>query len=427
MALGSFTHGALAELTLDDLGRMLELDETLFVEHKGDLRSEGAYNLTRGIASFANTLGGWLLVGVRDGKPIGEPGAWADPSGPPLVDVVRDRLRLEIDPLPSFEARVMPHSDGPVGVVRVYESSDTPHVAVSSGSVFVREVAGTGDAAHPKRPGSGLRGERAHHAAQIRSRAQLLELAQRGRVAAERVRALVDPVQPLPLVAEALNLHFEPVGGGRVQPRPSDGGAVVVRLVPYTLPPRFRGWATTADASGAVLRAAETLAELRGLAPNWLIPHPAGASLTIERMGDARHRDAAGGALGGMARVVVDGAGVVGAALDLEAPENERRGRMHLHEVADGLVKPVIAAAADVLRAGEVLGRCWCQIDLVRLPRALLLEQEGNRGASGWVPTSGDLTLPVEEEGLKASARKAVYAYARSAGIPAWDPPAGAE
>jgi hypothetical protein len=119
---------------------------------------------------------------------------------------------------------------------------------------------------------------------------------------------------------------------------------------------------------------------------------------------------------------------VVGAALELEAPEGDlRRGRMHLHEVADRLIGPVIAAAAGVLRAGEVLGRCWCQIDLVSLPRVLLLESEGNRGASGWVPTTSDVTLPIEEAGLEATARKAVYAYARSAGVPAWDPPAGAE
>jgi len=119
MALGSFVHGALAELTVDDLTRMLTLDETLFVEHKSDLRPDSAYNLASTVASFANTLGGWLLLGVRNGKPVTEPGNWFDPSGPPLVDVVRNRLRMEIDPLPAFEARVIEHADGPVGVVRV--------------------------------------------------------------------------------------------------------------------------------------------------------------------------------------------------------------------------------------------------------------------------------------------------------------------
>jgi hypothetical protein len=34
MTLGSFVHGALADLSPADLDRMLELDETLFVEHR---------------------------------------------------------------------------------------------------------------------------------------------------------------------------------------------------------------------------------------------------------------------------------------------------------------------------------------------------------------------------------------------------------
>jgi len=425
MALGSFVHGALAELTVDDLTRMLKLNETLFVEHKSDLHPDSAYNLASTVASFANTLGGWLLLGVRDGKPLAEPGNWFDPSGPPLVDIVRDRLRMEIDPLPAFEARVMEHPDGPVGVVRVYESSDTPHVSIRSGSVFVREVAGTSDAAHPKRPGGGLRGERAYAAGQIRSRAQLLELAERGRRASERVMHLVDPRRPLPLVEDGLGLRFEQIAGARIRPRPVDGGVVFVRLVPYTVPPRFIGWATTAEASAAVLAAAEDLADVHGLSASWLVPHPSGASLAIDLL-NARHHDAVGGALTATARVVVDGAGVVGAALQLAAPDQDRRAWQGMHEISASLVEPVIAAAASLLHAAEVLGRCWCQIDLVGLPQVLLLEGQGNRDAAEWVPSGVDLTMPAEVDALQATGRRAVYAYARSAGVPAWDPPVGA-
>jgi Putative DNA-binding domain len=426
MALGSFVHGALAELSLDDLARMLELDETLFVEHKSDVHPDHAYNLASAVASFANTLGGWLLLGVRDGKPIAEPGSWFDPSGPPLVDVVRDRLRMEIDPLPAFEARVMTHSDGPVGVVRVYESSDTPHVSIRSGSVFVREVAGTSDAAHPKRPGGGLRGDRAYGAAQIRSRAQLLELADRGRRASERVKQLVDPRQPLPLVSSALDVYFEQAADGSVRPRSLNHGAIVIRLVPYTLPPRFQGWATTATASAAVLRAAEELSDVRGLAPGWLTPHPSGASLEIG-LRNARHHDAAGGSLAGTAKVVIDGAGVAGAALHLTAPNKfERRAWWSMHDISEGLIEPVIAAATTMLGAADIVGRCWCQIDLIGLAAVLLLEGQGNREAADWVPTSDDLAMPVDGDALQAAGRRAVYAYARGAGVPAWDPPAGA-
>ena len=37
MPLGSFTPGALAERSVEDLDRMLELAETSFVEHKSDI------------------------------------------------------------------------------------------------------------------------------------------------------------------------------------------------------------------------------------------------------------------------------------------------------------------------------------------------------------------------------------------------------
>jgi hypothetical protein len=106
---------------------------------------------------------------------------------PTLVDAIRARLRGEIDPLPAFEARVIQHADAPVAVVRVYESSDTPHVVLRSGAVFVREPAETRNAADPKRSGGGSRAERAYQATRIRSRQQILELAERGRHANARV------------------------------------------------------------------------------------------------------------------------------------------------------------------------------------------------------------------------------------------------
>lgn len=76
MTLGSFVHGALADMSPGDLDRMLELDESLFVEHKGDLGDESNYGLAKAISAFANTLGGWLLLGVTNGKPHGSTATW---------------------------------------------------------------------------------------------------------------------------------------------------------------------------------------------------------------------------------------------------------------------------------------------------------------------------------------------------------------
>lgn len=89
--IGSFTRGALVDLDPDDLARMLELNETLFVEHKSDIGSESAYGLASAVASFANTLGGWLLLGVHEGKALEAPPSWTADDSLPLVDLIRDR------------------------------------------------------------------------------------------------------------------------------------------------------------------------------------------------------------------------------------------------------------------------------------------------------------------------------------------------
>jgi hypothetical protein len=424
--IGSFTRGALVELEPDDLERMLELNETLFVEHKGDISSESAYGLASTVASFANTLGGWLLLGVHGGKPLETSPPWTADDSLPLVDLIRDRLRGELDPLPAFEARVMGLEGGRIGIVRVYESSDTPHVVISSGSVFVREVAGTTDASAPKQPGARARGQRSYRAAQIRSRSQLLELSRRGEAATRRVDELLDPGRPLILIRDGLGLRFDRVTEHGWQPSATDGGSVFVRIAPYTVPTRFRAWATTADGAASALGAAEELAIRHGLASGWAVPHPAGVSVTVPLDPGARHRDGAGGGLDATASVAVDGAGIVGARLHLAGPEDARRRRwIDTSDVARELILPVANAAVAVLRDGEFLGRARCQVDLVGLSRSLLVQGQANEDPAFYVPTWHDIVLPADTEELSTVVELAARAFARSAGIPAWDVPLG--
>lgn len=115
---------------------MLAEGESLFVEHKADIAKGEGFQLSKAAASFANTMGGWILVGVRHG--CVDP-SWVPPRGE-FVDAVRQRFEGLIDPLPSFAAGIVESGGGKVGVVRVYESADTPHL-LSDGSVVVREPA----------------------------------------------------------------------------------------------------------------------------------------------------------------------------------------------------------------------------------------------------------------------------------------------
>ncbi|MBE2320386.1 ATP-binding protein [Solirubrobacter sp. CPCC 204708] len=421
MTLGSFARSSLAEIAVADLDRMLTLDETLFVEHKRDLgRGNENYQLAKAVAAFANTLGGWLLIGVANARPTGE--AKVMEAAPTLVDGIRDRLRREIDPLPAFEARIIPHPAGNVGVVRVYESSDTPHVLLRSGSVFVREVAGDTDASRPPRIGGSEASQRVYAANQIRSQAQLMALAARGRDASTRVDELLSLTRPLPLVETGLGFAFSVAQDGKMTVGTARAAAIVVRVAPYTLPPRFLGWSTSADASGACLSSVESLAGLRGLGSGWVSPDPAGVFVAVPLGQHTRHADGVGERLDSTAQVVVDGAGVAGASLQLDAPRDARRARRFTtREAANDLVAPVIRSAVALLERAECLGRARCHVDLFYLPSALRLIGEGESSARDWVSISADIDIPSDETEVQAVAVRAMNAYARSAGIPEWD------
>jgi hypothetical protein len=427
MALGSFTHGALAELSADDLSRMLDLDETLFVEHKGDIGDDKdtIYGLVSTVAAFANTYGGWLVIGVTNRKPNGNAGRWSDPEddAPTLVDAIRARLRGEIDPLPAFEARVIQHADGPVAVVRVYESSDTPHVVLRSGAVFVREPAETRNAADPKRSGGGSRAERAYQATRIRSRQQILELAERGRQANARVLELLDPATSPPLVINglAIGAFFEQVAIQTMR------GHIVVRMAPYTATPRFGGWATTTEAATRIIAAAEELSDVHGLTGDWLRPDPSGGTVAVSNNQDTQHTDATGVPLETNSRVVLDAAGVVGAALELLPPPTDRGliRPMQLDQIAKEYITRVVRAVANLLTAAEFLGRARCHIDLFYLWNGVRIQQQGPEDPNRWVPTGADVSLPADESDLEAVSLLAAYAYGRSAGLGFWDPPLG--
>jgi len=337
--------------------------------------------------------------------------------------MIRDRLRGEVDPLPAFEARVMrpPGLDGPVGVVRVYESSDTPHVVFSTGSVFVREGAGDTDA---KKPGAMQRGNQRYEATEIRSRAQLIELAQRGELAAARVRALMDHRGRSPsLVEERLGLMFERGSQQEWVPVAKDGfGSVIVRVAPYTIGSRFLGWATAAEGFSATLSAAETLGKWKGLTHDWAKPYVEGVSVAIGPIDGIYQHDSLGKPLGTEARVALEANGVAGAALHLE--KADLRPRVGVFELADAFVVPPIEAALQVLQEGEFLGRALCQIDFIALDRAVGLEEPSANPAQHVVSMS-DLTLPADPDEIKAVARLGTTRLGRSAGLHTWDEPRG--
>jgi hypothetical protein len=92
---------------------------------------------------------------------------------------------------------------------------------------------------------------------------------------------------------------------------------------------------------------------------------------------------------------------------------------VHFEELARDYICPSIKAATELLTIGEFLGRARCQVDVIQLGEALLVEQQGDRAGPAWVPTLADIALPATEPELEAIALRAAYAYGRSIGLPA--------
>jgi hypothetical protein len=125
-------------------------------------------------------------------------------------------------------------------------------------------------------------------------------------------------------------------------------------------------------------------------------------------------------------RAVVDSAGLVGVAHGFGLPQDQgMRQWKELIDIAQDCIRPAIKATTDLLTTGEFLGRSRCQVDVVLLSLAVLVQEQGNQSGRAWVPTAADLTLPVTDAELDSVALRAAYAFGRSMGLPFWDPPIG--
>jgi hypothetical protein len=386
---------------------MLRENETLFVEHKGNLRPEGdAYNVAKAISAFANTLGGWVLIGVTDSSPnAGEDNGW-EPVGPhALVDRVREVLERHVEPIPPFAATVLKVAETPVGVVRVYESADTPHITRPDGAIYVRSVAQ----------------DRRYHTRPLESQATLFALAERGQRAQLEARELLAPTRT-PLMEVALGLQsisrtefFMP------------GAVVVLRAVPLTHY-RMAEWAVTEAAREVLAAVATRLArDPMGLDAQ-LRPHASGL---VVRQGTDDEQPLVDGLDPPRAWNVVaatDAAGVVGVGISFSTPSPPRpKTTVSFDAVRDGVVMPLLEAAVDVLMAGEFFGRVHFELRIAGLDQVLDLNNEGAvLPIPSHFPTGGDLSLPgatVAQDGdtteVERLAEQLIGDFAREAGYPA--------
>ncbi|MBM6676469.1 ATP-binding protein [Olsenella uli] len=138
------TPKALAEVAWDDLSQLADLDEGFVLEFKRDYTSSVQRKIPKIIASFANSRGGWLVIGISDEEHAVCPVARRDAD---FGQIIGELCRRHVSPAPPFDVRFLPDpADEARGVVivRVDEGGFPPYIA--DGVVEIREGSTSGPA-----------------------------------------------------------------------------------------------------------------------------------------------------------------------------------------------------------------------------------------------------------------------------------------
>lgn len=364
-------HLALADITNEDIRVMLSENETLFVEHKGNLGGEG-FVIAKAAASFANTLGGWILIGVTNGEPnAGAQGGWEPVPASEITDRVRQYLAQNVDPMPPFAATVREYGEGrqPVGIVRVYESSDAPHIT-GNGQVFVRSVAEDRNASSPRYVVGG-----------VDNQTTLRALVQRGQIALDHAHGKFKAGGPQwAAVGVGISTPFNNVADTKI----------ALRAAPLTAT-RLADWAVSEAGRLALESAAMQLAKTdtpASLRPNQsgLIAEASSGS-PVEFLPDLVPRHL-------FASAVADSAGVVGVSLGLGAGDEATT--VTLNGFRDGLIAPLTRAVANILEAGEFYGRSVLELRIGDFAGVIRVDDEdGHKPLPHNIPYGGELSLPL--------------------------------
>lgn len=136
---------ALADVTFADLEQLHDLEEGFALEFKQTFSPGVRRKIPKIVASFANSRGGWLVIGVSDAEkdvcPVPRPTA-------DVSQTIGELCRRHVSPAPRFDARFVSDPTAPeqgVILVEVFEGDFPPYVA--DGVVEIREGSTSGPAA----------------------------------------------------------------------------------------------------------------------------------------------------------------------------------------------------------------------------------------------------------------------------------------
>lgn len=164
----------LEELTHSDIEAFCKsgVAENIYLDYKQEIKAD---KLSQSIASFANTKGGLLLIGVSEDKTTKLPDKWDGIVDSGTLSETLNQIIANVTPIPTCRYVIVAHkSKGKAFVVIVTEEgASAPYFTVHKPVVYVR----TGDISTPIAPSD---------------RASLIELSGRGKVADAKVQSSLD-------------------------------------------------------------------------------------------------------------------------------------------------------------------------------------------------------------------------------------------
>lgn len=369
----------LADIDEETLAALIEHGEDLLVERKQDLPE--ASKLAAEVGSFANMLGGWIVVGIEDktGRIVG----YEPPAGLDLQSHLGHLFRNELDPVPPYVVGTRDIGGKTVGLIRVFGSAETPVLVRATGAAYTRDAGGK----HP-----------------IDDHRTLIELSRRGDQARQFAR---ERLTSLPVVIRSLDPPDKPKEPRILEHPPSDPAALrgIVRAAPVTVLPHFSDWAISEVGANSLYGIAADRVP-RGLGGEEPVLHtePYGRGVTV--WGDGGYPNQARWIL------VADSGGVVGVSHAISKMGGDMIDRASLRR---DLIRPLVEAASQLLLDAEALGPAV--VDLwVCFPEGLQIHR-AERSISGNVHCSSELVIPAEEQERAELAKQFEREIGREAGM----------
>lgn len=350
--------------------------EDLLVERKAQIPE--AEKLGAEVASMANMLGGWLLLGVHDKTRQLEPLQLK--NGTDLQSHVGNLLRKAVDPVPPFLAGTLEVDTLTVGFIRCFAAS-VPVLVRGSGAVYTRDAGG-------KIP--------------ISDHRALLELARSGREAEDEAGKRPDE--------NGLTLRALGLPGSR-HPIFTNHLRTVIRAAPLTVTPQLSEWPVS-NGHDACKKAAERLAE--GLEA------PQGFTTSLQPFGRAVAAQSAPlmppPSPIYTAVAVSDCAGIFGVAASRPVPNV-----VQTEDLRQKYIQPAIDALALLLTEAEAYGDAVLDLHLIHGRDEVSLKTFGYRLSPEVHCGSAVFGTPSDESDRLELAARWEREIGREAGLSLWE------